>query len=380
MAVPRSTRWELAPHTRTKHDILRRYLNAWLPIMAMTNGRIVFIDGFAGPGRYSGGEPGSPLIALRSLLDHHHFRETLPGREVVFIFIEKEHDRTEALRSEVAGFDMPGWVKVQIYEGDFAEHMESLLAVIDEGGQRLAPTFAFLDPFGFKGIPLHLIARIVSYPKCECLINFSYESINRFLSHPEQTIQADFDELFGTSAWRDVGSEREPRARRDRLAELYRRQLRDVARLRFVRLFEMVDEGNKTEYFLFFGTNSSRGLSKMKEAMWGADPMLGRVFRDRTSEGQMTLFQPGAETGLREELQRRLAAAGWVRIDEIERFVLEDTAYSETKHLRRQTLAPMERVTPPLIEVKRPAGKRSRAGEYPRGTVIRFARPLTSRF
>jgi hypothetical protein len=62
----RTTRWPLAPHTKIKHEILKRYLNAWLPILGSWAGRVVFIDGFAGPGRYSGGEPGSPVIALQT--------------------------------------------------------------------------------------------------------------------------------------------------------------------------------------------------------------------------------------------------------------------------------------------------------------------------
>jgi three-Cys-motif partner protein len=82
----RETHWELLPHTQAKHEILRRYLEAWLPIMATWQGRIVFVDGFAGPGRYSGGEPGSPLIALHTLLEHEPFERLRPGRKVVFIF------------------------------------------------------------------------------------------------------------------------------------------------------------------------------------------------------------------------------------------------------------------------------------------------------
>lgn len=58
MAPPRATHWALEPHTQAKHLILRRYLEAWLPIMATHNGRIVFVDGFAGPGRYVGREEG----------------------------------------------------------------------------------------------------------------------------------------------------------------------------------------------------------------------------------------------------------------------------------------------------------------------------------
>ena len=68
--APKTTTWELDDHTRGKHEVLRNYMQAWLPVMAKWNGRILFIDAFAGPGEYSGHEPGSPVIALNSLVKH----------------------------------------------------------------------------------------------------------------------------------------------------------------------------------------------------------------------------------------------------------------------------------------------------------------------
>ena len=64
MAVPKETVWGIDPHTQAKHEILRRYLGAWFPILSRYNDRIVYIDGFSGPGRYKGGDPGSPFVAL----------------------------------------------------------------------------------------------------------------------------------------------------------------------------------------------------------------------------------------------------------------------------------------------------------------------------
>ena len=64
MSRIRTTVWPLDPHTAAKHAILRRYLDAWIPIMSRYHGRVLYIDGFAGPGIYEHGEPGSPLIAL----------------------------------------------------------------------------------------------------------------------------------------------------------------------------------------------------------------------------------------------------------------------------------------------------------------------------
>ena len=62
MSTPKETLWEMEPHTEVKHAILRKYLGAWFGIMGRTNPRIIYIDGFCGPGRYIGGEDGSPIL------------------------------------------------------------------------------------------------------------------------------------------------------------------------------------------------------------------------------------------------------------------------------------------------------------------------------
>jgi len=79
--LPDDTFWALEPHTRAKHEILRRHLDAWLPIMASANDRIMVFDFFAGPGRYLGGEQGSPIVALGALAEHAHLRRLRAGQE-----------------------------------------------------------------------------------------------------------------------------------------------------------------------------------------------------------------------------------------------------------------------------------------------------------
>jgi three-Cys-motif partner protein len=64
------TIWKIDSHTQAKHIILKKYLDAWLPIMTRWNGRVLYIDGFAGPGKYQGDEDGSPIIALKSAINH----------------------------------------------------------------------------------------------------------------------------------------------------------------------------------------------------------------------------------------------------------------------------------------------------------------------
>lgn len=71
-----ATTWPLEPHTSAKHEIMRRYLGGWFPILGSAHRRIVFIDGFAGPGVYDHGQHGSPVIALNTLLNHQAVRPT----------------------------------------------------------------------------------------------------------------------------------------------------------------------------------------------------------------------------------------------------------------------------------------------------------------
>ena len=96
---PRDTLWNLEPHTIGKHLVLHGYLEAWFVIMGRWNGRILFIDGFAGPGEYSGGELGSPIIALNTYKEHRS--RHLVNAEVVFFFVEKDEAWATHLRDLV---------------------------------------------------------------------------------------------------------------------------------------------------------------------------------------------------------------------------------------------------------------------------------------
>ncbi|MFQ5904324.1 MAG: three-Cys-motif partner protein TcmP [Candidatus Binatia bacterium] len=256
MATVQETYWSIEPHTQIKNLILRRYLDAWLPIMARHNGRILSVDGFAGPGRYRGGEEGSPIIALKALLDHPHFQRSLRQREVVFRFIEREEDRAAALQDELRRFEasrpIPEWVKYDVLQGEFAPLMTQVLDKLESESKQLAPSFTFIDPFGFAGVPIEVITRIVQNPHCECLITFMSEAVNRFISHPDPKIQTHINQLFGTEEWRTVMKVSDPARRRYQIVDLYRRQLAQEARLRYVRTFEMINRGNRTEYFLYF--------------------------------------------------------------------------------------------------------------------------------
>ena len=89
--APRTTVWPLEDHTLGKHLVLKRYMDAWLPIVLKTYDRALFVDGFAGPGEYRNGELGSPVIAMDALAEHA-YQNVMTGL-MDYIFIEEDSRR-----------------------------------------------------------------------------------------------------------------------------------------------------------------------------------------------------------------------------------------------------------------------------------------------
>lgn len=282
--------WSLDPHTRAKHQILEEYLKAWFPILSAYNEKILYIDGFSGPGIYENGEFGSPIIALRCLLEHSlKLCETRPKRQFGFLFIEEDAERARILNETINQLypTIPPNVIIQIQEGECEAVLNPILSVIEREGRDLQPTFAFLDPFGYSGMPFNLIRRILSYNRCEVFVNFSYNSINRFIETYDLRDEI-FDTLFGTPDWRSARGLGNRQERNRILTGIYTNQLKTTAT--YVRAFEMWNNLNQITYYLYFATNHRLGFIDMKKAMWKADPRGSFRFADTTDVGQKFLM------------------------------------------------------------------------------------------
>lgn len=360
MADRQGTLWPLAPHTAAKHTILAAYLGAWFPILARWNSRVVFVDGFAGPGEYEGGEPGSPIIALEAAINH---KSNLSDCELIFTFVERDRDRyrhlERLLKSREARGGIPSHVVWSAIHGEFDTVIDEALDGLE--GRPLAPAFVMIDPFGPSGVPYDLIRRLAGYERTELLVSFMYESISRWLMQPE--FEKHLDSLYGCPEWRDADG-MEATAKRQFLHDLYRRQLEDAG-MPIVKSFQMLDKGGRTEYFLFFATHHPKGWSAMKDAMWRVDPSGAYRFSDATDPAQQTLFQPEPDyVQLRQLIEGEFAGSS-ARIEDIEAFV--DAGSFRVAHLRKNVLVPMEDAGELTI-----LSERRRARSYPPGTVIEF--------
>ncbi len=373
-AMPDPKIWPIEDHTKAKHALLTRYLGGWFPVLTAQgyNRRVVYLDGFAGPGIYSNGEPGSPLIAIETLVNHTLFPQ-LNHTEFLFLLVEGRKDRAVQLEEEIEKFwshrqgGKPPNVKTMVYAAEFVDVAEGLLEALHESKKELAPTFAFMDPFGWSGVPLDLISRLLAFDRCEVLFNFMYDSINRFVTDERPNIAKHFADLFGTDeALHHHARELHGDERKEFLRDLYARQLRDVAGFTYVRSFELVNaDRGRTAYYLMYGTRHPKGLEVMKDAMWSLDPVAGQRFAGSTG-GQSVLFQDEPDLGpLRDAIVGQFAGSD-VTVEEIERFVVEETDY-KTTHYKKGVLKELERND----EISCLANRKRRL-TYPSGTVLRF--------
>jgi three-Cys-motif partner protein len=327
--------------------------------MSRANSRIVIVDAFAGPGRYLGGEEGSPLILLNAYLNHT-YRAQMTS-EIVYLFIEERADRIEHLRSEIAKLTLPDNIKVDVQHGRYEDIFGSHLQAIRAQGRQLAPTFAFVDPFGYSDASMDLTGQFLQFHGCEVLVYMPLPFVARFVTRAGQ--ERAMTSLFGTDRWKEsayLSSDR----RRIFLHDLFRDQLRANGS-RFVRSFEIQSDASHG-YDLFFGTNHELGLLRMKEAMWSLDPITGQRFADSTATDQLVLFQDTVdvsplETALRDRFGTRIFT-----IENAEHFTLLETAYTPS-HLRKPILIPAE--SEGRLDVLSP---RKRVRTYPAGTRMRF--------
>ena len=364
--APKTTLWDLEGHTVGKHRVMAAYLDAWLPIILSSFDRATFVDGFAGPGKYVGGEPGSPIIALDAFRKHRAIPRMTGSLD--FVFIDNDQRRVNHLKGEVASLrsSLPDGCDVRVNTGKFTSEMSKLLNAMEAQRRRDEPMFVMIDQFGVSHAPMNIISRILQNARAEVYISVMYEFINRFESTPG--FSASMNGLFHTPEWKKALNIDDPTERKDFLYGLYKKQLKEAG-AKHVHHFDLY-RGNELVYALFFATKNDLGSDRMKQAMWKVDPFGSFEFRSSTRD-QMSfgssLQDPDAlgrvlvsEFGLNRQLD----------IEDIRRFMRSDRTIYPSGQLR-DCLNRMEDLsTVAVVE-----GSRRRRKTYPDGTQIMFVNP-----
>jgi three-Cys-motif partner protein len=259
-------KWEYTAHASAKHEILKRYLDAWYSILGRSRApRLLILDGFAGRGRYNNGEPGSPLLIYDAAV-----RAVRRGDvQQVTIACSEANPTNFALLEDAKGDLEPcDGVEIRTQREEFAVAAAPVAKWLEGRGGRI-PTFVFVDPYGFTGVPLELIKALLAVDRVEVLLTFMARDMSRFLAL--DTVEATLSEFFGGDAWRKCLQPDED-ARTECLLLRYQEVIRpEIATyVTPFRVFE--DERQATLYYLVHLTNHPLGMRKMKEAMVANSP------------------------------------------------------------------------------------------------------------
>lgn len=270
----------LQEHSSIKLKLLESYIVPWMrKVILGINGNCFICDTFAGTGYYEDGSKGSPIILINEAIECAKQIKTIKGKKldkIVLVFVEKDDKNFKTLKENIENEilqeieadkfnslkDYPN-IYLMISNSTHEEFIEELVSSVD----KLIPSLIFIDPFGYKPIPLKSIGSLLSkYENCEVIVNFMYEEINRFfLKDDSNTFKQTLGEFYGDNI-EDVKEKIKnlpPKERRDNIILGYKENLlKEGAKYTLdIDIFK----GAKVKMNIIFATKNIYGFDTMKQ-------------------------------------------------------------------------------------------------------------------
>ena len=251
--------------SQIKSFVVGDYYREWGHIIARgrrSGGVMGYVDLFSGPGIYGDGAESTPLMVLRKTLDSQVLSE-----QVQLVFNDKDSGYVSTLKRAVA--DLVSSSPVSLRHEPLFFNFEvgsSTLNWFRELG--LSSCLFFLDPFGYRGLTMDLIAGLVSEWGSDCIFLFNYSALHKHLyNEGEDASVAEFWNSEDLDSLRQALSGSSPSESEYRtvsfLSEcLFRRGVPYVLPMRFT-----MQDSTQTSYHLVLISKHFRAYELMKEVM-----------------------------------------------------------------------------------------------------------------
>jgi three-Cys-motif partner protein len=132
------------------------------------------------------------------------------------------------LETAVALFHCPtDGFEIKTYGGRFEDAVDEIQTFVGSSFP-----LVFIDPTGWTGYPFNKIKLLFTPRKCEVLINFMYEFINRFAYSDDENIVASMAPILGGPDWPNRLDPKLPRGLA--VEKLFRETLKSVGNFDFV--------------------------------------------------------------------------------------------------------------------------------------------------
>lgn len=290
-----------------KDSLLGCYLKPYFQKLITSRRPILYVDCFAGKGKFDDGNNGSPIIAL-DIMANCLQSSRMANATVDCVFIELNH--ADDLRKNLQGYRYK-----EIISGKYEDNIEEQLR--NYKGKNV---FLYIDPYGIKALQFAIFQQISSMQlySCEVLINMNsfgfireachalgttfdidvsdeiVEYAPTILKQSDKSIQ-DLNDIAGGDYWKRIildykDGKIDGYAAEKKFASMYCNRLRDIFKY-VLNMPIRLREGQRPKYRMIHATNHESGCLIMNDNMckrWEA-------LQDIQTDGQQTMFQVTAE-------------------------------------------------------------------------------------
>ena len=362
---------KLREGSRVKQKIVTEYFVAYNRVMARDpRMKIGYADLFAGPGLYGNSEGTShksiPVVVCETVI-----REELFRRKVHLWFNDGDPDNYLQLKEAINA--VPGVATLQ-YEPTIGNSIVDS-RWIGKLSKLTVPTLVFLDPCGYKGLSLKLVASVLGGFGNDCIFFFNYSRINMKLDL--EIMNASVDEFFEPERAKVLRAKIKNQSASEREEIILAAVKSSITDARAIPLvFGFKSDRGRRSHHLVYASKSRKAAEMMKNILRSASSEVtegvGSDEHDpRASEAAASLFG-----GLYEVEDRLLSRFGGRELQfgtilEVE----AHTRYPESNY--RDAVLKLERegrviVDPPAENTRFQAGGEKRT--LPKNVLIRFVR------
>lgn len=259
--------------TLLKLEIFKKYLREWLPVFLAKDktiwNEINIFDFFAGPGKDTAGNQGSPLMIVEELENSNYngktYKEYIEDKnlKIKLLFNEFLKQKYDQLKVNLASYTNSPHYTITTQNEDFKDIFERIKPEI---ASKQAASLLFLDQNGIKQIDQSTFQFIISQKKTDFIFYISSSYILRFA-------QEDAFQKYLSISKEDF--EGQPYYHCHRVVLNYYKSLISPTAEYYLAPFSI--KKGKNIYGIIFGTSHLFGIEKFLRVCWNIDPQRGEA-------------------------------------------------------------------------------------------------------
>jgi three-Cys-motif partner protein len=252
---------KLREGSRTKQKIVSEYFVYYNRVMARRNEKVGYADLFAGPGLYANSE-GLAHRSIPVLVCEAAIREKVIREKVHLWFNEGDPENYRQLRTAIESISNVETLRYAPTIGN---------KIIDSGWTETltklsVPTLVFLDPCGYKGLSLKLVAAVLGGFGNDCIFFFNYSRVNMKLNL--ELMNKSIDDFFEPDRARTLRAAikgKSPDEREKIIVDAVESAIRHAKGVPL--FFKFLSDVNRTSHHLVFASKNLAAVNAMKRIL-----------------------------------------------------------------------------------------------------------------